>query len=252
MERHSLVITLLACLTGCASGSTSGAEGPTTSSAPASRPAADRTDTALVPEPAPAPRDEQPAPAPVDVSQLPPGPVDCDTCGPAPGYPSWSCPDGEHLGGRGPCVRLEDGRCGWLNLVCAGSDSSQGCAPDECGAAPSPVRWRCPDEKHHGEFECVRSEDGHCGWTEHPCLGSHAVAPPPPPPPSPPPPQREPCDPLPGRRELATWDVQSICGGGGGPVAPKRREVLSLGDGTLIIEDARGCFRARYRQCNSK
>jgi hypothetical protein len=49
-----------------------------------------------------------------------------------------------------------------------------------------------------------------------------------------------------------TWDIQSICHPGGGPVAPERREVLSLGDGTLIIEEARGCFRARYRRCNSK
>jgi hypothetical protein len=249
VERHALVLALLGCLAGCASGSTSGAEGPRVSSALASEPDADQTDPVLVAEP-PA-SEPAPAPAPVDVSQLPPGPVGCDTCGPAPGYPSWGCPDGGQ-GGRGPCVKLEDGRCGWLNLVCAASDSSHGCAPDECGAAPTPLRWRCPDETHYGEFQCVRSEDGGCGWTEHACLGSHAVAPPPPQPAAPPPPAREPCEPLPDRRELATWDVQSICHPGGGPMAPERREVLSLGDGTLIIEDARGCFRARYRQCTSK
>jgi hypothetical protein len=244
------MLALLGCLAGCARGSTSGAEDPAASPTPVNQPAAERTDTVIVAEPAP--KNDPPAAAPVDVSQLPPGPVDCATCGPAPGYPSWSCPDGEHQGGRGPCVKLEDGRCGWLDLVCPATSSSHACAPNECGAAPQPVRWRCPDETHYGEFACVRDESGRCGWTERACLGSHAVPPPAPQPAPPPPPAREPCDPLPSRRELMTWDIQSICHPGGGPVAPERREVLSLGDGTLIIEEARGCFRARYRRCNSK
>jgi hypothetical protein len=251
MERCSFVLALLGCLAGCASG-------PAASPTPAASPrAAVQTDTVHdseppAPQPAPPPPVEQPSPEPVDVSQLPPGPVGCDTCGPAPGYPSQVCPDGVHQGGRGPCVKLEDGRCGWLHLVCEASSSSHRCAPDECGAAPTPLRWRCPDEVHHGEFACVRSEDGRCGWTERACLGPHAVPPPPPQPAPPPPPARGPCDPLPSRRELATWDVQSICQPGGGPVQPERRVVLELNDGTFIIEDARGCFRARYRQCNSK
>jgi hypothetical protein len=250
VESRSLLLALLGCLAGCASG-------PAASFAPANQREAQQTDVVFAPPPpasedAPALSVEQPASAPIDVSQLPPGPVGCDTCGPAPGYPSQICPDGEHQGGRGPCVKLEDGRCGWIHLVCEDPSSSHACAANECGAAPSPTRWRCPDEVHHGEFACVRSEDGGCGWTERPCLGSHAVPPPAPQPAPAPPPVREPCEPLPSRRELATWEVQSICSPGSGPVAPEREVVLTLDDGTLIIEDARGCFRARYRQCHSK
>ncbi len=234
------------------------------SSAPAQKAEAPRGDSVLVMEPAGGddagshrepdsgePRDA-PAPAPIDVSTLPPGPVTCSTCGPAPGYPSWGCPDGVHHGGRGPCVKLSDGRCGWLNLICPAQKPSPPCSASECGAWPDPARWRCPDEAHSGEFTCVRSDDGGCGWTEQPCLGSANVRPPPPPPAPPPPPFRGACDPLPSLAELKKWEVTSICHSGGGPVQPERDLILSLGDGTHIFQDARGCFRARYRQCNSK
>ena len=46
------------------------------------------------------------------------GPCDAAACGPAPGLPTWVCPDGVHHGGRGPCARLADGRCGWVRLEC--------------------------------------------------------------------------------------------------------------------------------------
>ena len=43
---------------------------------------------------------------------------DAHRCGPAPRIPNWSCPDGRSRGGRGPCVQLPDGRCGWVRLEC--------------------------------------------------------------------------------------------------------------------------------------
>jgi hypothetical protein len=38
-------------------------------------------------------------------------------CGPRPGMPSWTCPDGVNRGGLGPCQRV-NGRCGWAQLTC--------------------------------------------------------------------------------------------------------------------------------------
>jgi hypothetical protein len=215
------------------------------------------SDNVLVPEPAAtddshsgrefAPPPEEPQ---VDLSTLPPGPVSCSDCGPAPGYPSWGCKDGVHQGGRGDCVQLSDGRCGWINLVCPASGSNS-CSASDCGASPVPVQWRCPDEQSSGRYECVRSEEGPCGWTLRRCPPGRRQ-PPPPPPAAVAPPRGEPCDPLPSIRVLRSWEIQSICHPGGGPVQPERRVVLSLGDGTHIIEERRGCFRARYRQCFSK
>jgi hypothetical protein len=258
--------TRLLCVMGaltCVGSVTAGCSGSRASDAetPDSR-TADRDDTPVVsdsrfaqPPPGddgaerpPPPRDDEPPQPPIDISSLPSGPVSCADCGPAPGYPSWQCPDGSQ-GGRGPCVKLEDGRCGWLNLVCAASGA---CAPDECGPAPVPRLFRCPDGVHSGGFDCVRDEGGRCGWTHRACLGRSSVPPSPPPPPAPPPPARESCDPLPSNRVLRTWEVNSICSPGSGPVQPERRLVLSLGDGTHILADHRGCFRARYRQCLSK
>ena len=40
-----------------------------------------------------------------------------DECGPAPLYPTATCPDGRHQSGRGPCVRIE-GACRWARMVC--------------------------------------------------------------------------------------------------------------------------------------
>jgi hypothetical protein len=158
---------------GCAGRDSSGAEKPR----PATVPESPLGETVLVTEPrrgengttrresAPAVHERIPPAPAVDLATLPPGPVTCSDCGPAPGYPSWQCPDG-HQGGRGPCVRLSDGMCGWINLVCAGQGS---CSASECGASPSPIEWRCPDEEHRGYFACVRGDDGRCGWTHSPC-----------------------------------------------------------------------------------
>jgi hypothetical protein len=260
-----LVIATVGCFAGCAGRRSNDAESPTLDTAPGSRAEPGRDDTVLVPEPRASddtatgeePESDQheaPAPPPpVDVATLPPGPVSCSDCGSAPGYPSWQCPDGVHQGGRGPCVKLVDGRCGWIHLVCAAPGPSAACKASECGASPSPPQWRCPDGEHYGEFKCVRSEEGRCGWTERACLGRSNI------PPRPattfqtqPPPFRAPCDPLPSVRELRSWPVVSICQPGGGPHPPRRHLVLSLGDETHIFEDARGCFRARYRRCFSK
>ncbi len=222
------------------------------SSAPPSR--TERpADSVLVPEPQRADErttNDEFAPPPVDLSALPPGPVACSNCGPAPGYPSWSCKDGVHRGGRGDCVQLSDGRCGWINLVCP-APAATSCSATDCGAAPVPAHWRCPDERSSGGYECVQSEQGPCGWTLRRCPPGR-TQPAPAPAPSVAPPRREPCQPLPSERVLRSWEIESICQSGGGPVQPERRVVLSLGDGTHIIEDQRGCFRARYRQCNSK
>ena len=64
----------------------------------------------------------------VDVS-----PAECsaDECGPAPGAPSYLCPDGETWAGPGPCERSADGTCGWTFVECP---PVEGCYSDEeCG-----------------------------------------------------------------------------------------------------------------------
>ena len=45
-------------------------------------------------------------------------PPTCFDCGPAPAYPTGSCPDGVHISGRGPCTKFADGSCRWTDLVC--------------------------------------------------------------------------------------------------------------------------------------
>lgn len=42
---------------------------------------------------------------------------DASQCGPAPAYPTSTCPDGVHQSGRGPCVRVND-RCAWARMTC--------------------------------------------------------------------------------------------------------------------------------------
>ncbi len=258
-ERLTTVLVVLACVGGCRATESRVSSSPP-SNAPANEHGPAHAETQQFAQPPPGENDdsheESSVPPRVDVASLPPGPVSCSSCGPAPGYPSWQCPDGAHQGGRGPCVKFEDGRCGWIRLVCpapgSGQNSSNSCSATECGASPSPAQWRCPDGEHSGAFECVRTQDGTCGWTHRRCLQSA----PPPPPPTPaaerPPSPRTSCDPLPSIQELMTWEIRVICGPGGGPAQPPRRVALALGDGTLILEDFTGCFRARYRQCLSK
>lgn len=182
---------------------------------------------------------------------LPPGPPICSRadCGPAPMYPSWRCSDESYVGGRGPCLRHDDGRCGWTHLACPDRPT---CTARECGSPPAVRRWACPDGEHTGELgPCRMARDGRCGWVHRPCPPS-SVGPPSTTPPPPSSTGMHPCDPLPRRRELETWEVGSVCRPGGGPRPPPLKKRLSLGDGTFIFEGPAGCFRARYRRCYSK
>lgn len=188
---------------------------------------------------------------PVNLSSLPPGPPTCakSECGPAPMYPTEGCADGQHLGGRGPCMRRADGKCGWTRLTCPAPDAPA-C---QCSSPPSPSHWLCPDGKHDGEIgPCVRGKNG-CGWLYRRCPPGSMQPPPAPPPPAPKTQSIfKPCDPLPGLAVLRKWPINSICAPGGGPVQPRRKSIRSLGDGTSIIQQRQGCFRARYRRCFGK
>lgn len=191
-------------------------------------------------------------PPPANVSSLPPGPPTCPKteCGPAPMYPTEDCADGQHLGGRGPCLRHADGKCGWTRLTCPVPDAPA-CS---CGSPISPSHWLCPDGVHDGEIgPCVKGKDG-CGLLYRPCPPGSMRPPPSPRPPPPPKTQSifKPCDPLPSLAVLRTWPINSICAPGGGPVQPRRKYVRSLGDGTSIIQQRQGCFRVRYRRCFGK
>jgi hypothetical protein len=164
-----------------------------------------------------------------------------------------------HVDGNGPCVAYQDGRCGWTGTVCPGEDGRDGpCNAHECGAPPVHTRWLCPDGTHVGELgPCVRSKAGACGWAFRPCRGQGRSAAPAPQPapaaaPAPKPPEFFSCDPLPIDRQLARWPVREICSPGSGPHPPPRERVKSLGDGTHIIKERRGCYRARYKPCYSK
>jgi hypothetical protein len=202
-----------------------------------------------------------------------PGPPTCGRCGPAPMYPSWSCADGRHQGGRGPCIERQDGTCGYLRLVCPEDRprDTRPCGPAECGEPPVVSTWSCPGTAETGGFGgCRRDREGRCGWVHHPCgvqaAGRPAPAPgsvaPPPPPPGPPParpgppPGRPPrtrgCGNLPGDEELRTWPVVGVCRPGGGPAPPPLRRIQTLDDGTFIFSGPSGCFRGRYIRCFSK
>ena len=206
------------------------------------------------------------------------GPPACTRCGPAPMYPSWSCADGRHEGGRGPCTRLEDGSCGWIHLVCPEDrprDGARGaCGPAECGPAPAFRTWSCPGARESGAFAaCKRDREGRCGWIMHSCRerGAPAGRPPafapppalprprpaPPPSPSPPAPPPSPspthsCANLPPVDEIRTWPIVAVCGPGGGPAPAPLRRIRPLGDGTYIFSGRGGCFRGRYMRCFSK
>jgi len=178
--------------------------------------------------------------------------ADCPTT--APAYPTQRCADGVHTGGRGPCVRFPDGRCGWIHLVCP-AHPANACAG--CGL-PSDAEWTCPD-RTRGAFECVLDASGGCGVTYRACRttsppttaggGSAQQSPPPSAPPSRDP---HPCSPLPDRATLMTWPVQSVCAPGGGPAQPDRTVVASLPDGTDIVESLGRCMRVSYRKCYTK
>lgn len=189
---------------------------------------------------------------------LPKQPPDCHKCGPAPSYPSWSCPDGVHSGGRGPCIQMADGRCGWLHAVCPAEEGPE-CTPSECGTPPSVERWLCPDGKSVGQIgPCVREKNGGCGWAYQPCTGARAVAPkptPPPVPPRPPPfdeeavPKDHPCLRL-DRKEVMSWPVHDLCD----PIGHYPPILFGLPDGTSIYApNAKECFRgSRKKPCYKK
>jgi len=175
-------------------------------------------------------------------------------CGPAPMYPTWTCADGRHQGGRGPCTQRQDGTCSWIRLVCPEDRPPRGapaaCGPDECGAPPGSC----------GFDACKRDREGRCGWVQ-PCDGpgqGTSFAPPPPPRPRPPPPEpvvaptKRSCTNLPRTEELRTWPVVGVCRPGGGPAPAPIARVRSLGDSTYIFSGRGGCFRGRYVRCFSK
>jgi hypothetical protein len=189
----------------------------------------------------------------------------CARCGPAPLARSWSCADGRHQGGRGPCTRLRDGSCGWIHLVCPEDrprEASGGaCTAAECGPAPAFATWACPGERETGAFAaCKRDREGRCGWIYRPCRGEAqaqqdgrprpAVQRPPRAEPAPRPPRR--CANLPGDDQLRSWPVVGVCAPGGGPAPAPTRRIRPLGDGTYVFAGRDGCFRGRYLRCNSK
>lgn len=196
------------------------------------------------------------APQGFSTAGLPSGPPVCPNteCGPAPMFPTQRCPDGQHLGGRGPCVRFANGVCGWTRLICP--DIAQPpCDASNCGQ-PVYTQWSCPDQRTIGSFECVRASNGQCGMTYVACPGFAQSSPPPlstpsPPPPPPPPPPRT-CDPLPSVSEVATWPVGSMCSPGGGPDPGDVRVLMTLGDGTLLVNNNGRCQRVRFRTCHTK
>jgi hypothetical protein len=209
----------------------------------------------------------------------PGGPAACARCGPAPMVPSWTCADGRHQGGRGPCTRLQDGSCGWVHLVCPEDrprDGARGvCTAAECGPAPAFTTWSCPGGRETGAFAtCRRDREGRCGWIHRPCRGQAqpggrplpVVHPPPPahrPPPAPAaprpgppaPPESSPthsCAHLPPVDQIRTWPIVAVCAPGGGPAPARPRRVRTLGDGTYVLAGRDGCFRARTMRCSSR
>ncbi len=67
-----------------------------------------------------------------------PDSTDCtaEECGPAPGCPSYTCPDGSIGGCTGLCLRLDDGSCGWEIRQCPaeGLQWYATCGDPVCGA----------------------------------------------------------------------------------------------------------------------
>ena len=168
-------------------------------------------------------------------------------CPLAPLYPTETCADGEHLGLRGPCIRLANGTCAWTHLVCPERATSEVCS---C-TPPWYSEWSCADGTIGLLGPCVREANGRCGFIHRPC--PPVRRPPPSVQPGPQPPrdshvQRKTCEPLPSDAELRTWPAGSVCQPGGGPAPPPLEIVRSLGDGTYVFQGPAGCFRARYRQ----
>lgn len=67
-----------------------------------------------------------------------------------------SCPPGALCGAMAPeayCMPVEP------------DPSSTECTPEECGPAPALPNMLCPDGIHYsGPGDCVRGDDGQCGW----------------------------------------------------------------------------------------
>jgi hypothetical protein len=173
---------------------------------------------------------------------LPQGPGVCTECGPAPGYPSSGCPDGKHRGGRGPCVRFEDGTCRWVRAVCPeGGDAS--CPPEACGARPAVQRWQCPEGQGTGELSaCVRGADGRCGWAYRPCQGAPVSPKPKPSPHAVPAPSQEShsCEGL-TPKEAMKWRIRELCD----PIGHYPPILFGLPDGTSVYKRGEHCFRGR-------
>src|SRR6476660_9245 len=66
--------------------------------------------------------------ADIPAPPLPTKPALCpqSECPNAPMFPTRRCVDGQHVAGRGPCVRFDDGTCGWTRLVCPPTAPSGG------------------------------------------------------------------------------------------------------------------------------
>jgi hypothetical protein len=98
----------------------------------------------------------------------PPPPSDCadpNSCGPAPGVPSWTCEDGTAGGSTGRCIAQPNGGCGWEIIWCP-----RACTNQECGPQPEIATRICADGSTGGlTGNCVRNNDGSCGWEIRQC-----------------------------------------------------------------------------------
>lgn len=87
-------------------------------------------------------------------------------CGPAPGAPIMTCPDGVNVSGPGECICSDSGDCGWEWLTCPGPVSNLG----PCGPAPGAPVTSCADGiRFSGPGACVCDDSGHCGWEWSTC-----------------------------------------------------------------------------------
>lgn len=103
-------------------------------------------------------------------------PVACgdDECGPAPGAPAYTCPDGSIGGNIGPCERNADGVCGWVFRECPAEE----CAEGDCGPPLGAPAIVCADGSIGGNTgRCLRNADGTCGWELRECPDPCAAIP---------------------------------------------------------------------------
>ncbi|MCR9159944.1 MAG: tail fiber domain-containing protein [Nannocystaceae bacterium] len=76
-----------------------------------------------------------------------PEPCSDEECGPAPGAPAMLCEDGVNVSGPGPCVRNDEGVCGWTWTECPAC-----CDPAAVPECADPITccadgtWACGDE----------------------------------------------------------------------------------------------------------